>query len=414
MLAVCESCFPTLSKLRESISGLQANLKEREKILLDFTTIATTQEKHIAHLTASGAGDRSMMATNNTTLPWTGSITTGTPTPALAKSRWHRRGAKPKSSAPSTSCLRPTEPQCFITEGGAGAPMSSTPLKPRKPWSVVARGSGARPSPPPLPPELPLDNRYDILSLQVFPPMDASSSLPVEPVGLHPAGRGSHQSRNRRLLVQPDPSPPSRSGGTAAWRHKHRTPSRHRRTSRQSEARTREQRTREQRTPSVLVIATSMVRQVEVHNGRTFCHPGARVSEFASSALQLAARHSSASSLVLEAGINNLRNQQSEVLKQDFISLVDRLLDTGKRLIISGPLPPPHYGDVTISHLRQLHLWLKGHCLSKSIPFVDNFIAFLNRPHLFKRDGLRPNQEGSRLLSVNTDLTVRSCTTATS
>ncbi|KAL7402648.1 hypothetical protein ABVT39_017917 [Epinephelus coioides] len=380
MLAVCESCLLTLSKLRESISGLQADLKKREKILLDFTTIATTQAKHIAHLTAPGAGDRSMMATNNTTLPWTGSITTGTPTPALAESHWHRQGAKPKSSALSTSCRCTVEPQRFITEDGAGAPVSSTPLKPREPWSVVARGSGARPSPPPPPPpppELLLDKRYDILSLQLFPSVDASSSSPVEPVGLHPAGRGSHQSRNRRLLVQPDPSPPSRSGGTAARRHKHRAPTRHRRTSRQPEART-----REQHTPSVLVIGTSMVRHVEVHNGRTFCHPGARVNEVASSALQLTARHSSASTLVLEGGINDLRNQQSEVLKQDFISLVDRLLDTGKRLIISGPLPPPRYGNVTTSRLCQLHLWLKGYCLSKSIPFVDNFIAFLNRHHL--------------------------------
>ncbi|TWW74414.1 hypothetical protein D4764_14G0004170 [Takifugu flavidus] len=130
--------------------------------------------------------------------------------------------------------------------------------------------------------------------------------------------------------------------------------------------------------------------------------------------IQLSAQHPSASTLVLEAGINNLKFQQSEVLKQDFIFLVDRLLDTGKRLIISGPLPPPRYGDVVTSRLRQLHLWLKGYCLGNSIPFVDNFAAFLNRPHLFKRDGLHPNHEGSRLLSLNIDLTVRSCATSTS
>ena len=170
----------------------------------------------------------------------------------------------------------------------------------------------------------------------------------------------------------------------------------------------------ERRPPSVLVVGTSMVRHVAVHGGRTFCHPGSRVTEITSSALQLSAQHNSASTLVLEAGINDLKNHQSEVLKQDFVSLVDRLLDTGKRLIISGPLPPPRYGDVTTSRLRQLHLWLKGYCLGKSIPFVDNFAAFLNRPHLFKRDGLHPNQEGSRLLSVNINLTIRSCTTATS
>ena len=44
------------------------------------------------------------------------------------------------------------------------------------------------------------------------------------------------------------------------------------------------------------------------------------------------------------------------------------------------------YGDVTTSRLRQLHLWLKGYCLTKSIPFVDNFTVLqLNRPSLFKR-----------------------------
>ncbi|TWW54102.1 hypothetical protein D4764_0145690 [Takifugu flavidus] len=102
--------------------------------------------------------------------------------------------------------------------------------------------------------------------------------------------------------------------------------------------------------PQTEWIRSQVVRHVAVHDGRTFCHPGApRVAEVTSSALQLSAQHPSASTLVLEAGINDLKFQQSEVLKQDFISLVDRLLDTGKRLIISGPLPLPRYGDVITS-----------------------------------------------------------------
>ncbi|CAJ1057768.1 hypothetical protein D4764_0229340 [Xyrichtys novacula] len=154
-----------------------------------------------------------------------------------------------------------------------------------------------------------------------------------------------------------------------------------------------------------------MVRHVRVHGGRTFCRLGARIKEVESSALQMCAQHSSASTLVLDARIGDIKDQQSETLKRDFISMVDHMLDTGKRLIISGPLPPTRYGDVTNSRLRQLDLWLKGFCLGRSIPYVDSFIAFLNRPHLFKSDGLHPNQEGSRLLSVNIDLMLRSCTT---
>ena len=215
--------------------------------------------------------------------------------------------------------------------------------------------------------------------------MGALSGSPPGPA--HPAGRGAQQSRIRDPPVQPDISPSSRPGENATRCHKPepQAPSRPRRTSRQPV---------EWRTLSVLVCGTSMVRHVAAHGGRTFCHPGASVNEVASSALQLSEQHSSASMLVLEAGINNLKKQRSELLKRDYVSLVDRLLDTGKRLIISGPLPPPRYGDVTTSHLRQLHLWLKGYYLRKSIPYVDNFAAFLNRPRLFKWDSLHPNQEG--------------------
>ena len=176
MLAVCESRLPTLSKLRESVSGLQPDVIKRDKILMDFSTVATTQAKLITHL-------KSMTATDSTTLPWTGSITTGIL--ALAESHWHHQGAQPKTLAPSATCLRPAETQFFIRdrEDGVEAPVSSTPLKPREPWSVVHRGTGARPSPPP-----------PNLGLQDFPPVGALSSSPPEPV--HSAGRGSHQSKS--------------------------------------------------------------------------------------------------------------------------------------------------------------------------------------------------------------------------
>ena len=56
-------------------------------------------------------------------------------------------------------------------------PVISTPLKPREPCSVVHRGAGARPAPSPPLLDLPLDNRFDILSLGLG--IDRNFSIPV-------------------------------------------------------------------------------------------------------------------------------------------------------------------------------------------------------------------------------------------
>ena len=84
---------------------------------MDFCTVATTQVKLISHLRTYSAGDQSMMTTDNTTLPWSGSITNETPAPALAESRWRHQGAKPKALSPSTSCLRPILPSRCASSG---------------------------------------------------------------------------------------------------------------------------------------------------------------------------------------------------------------------------------------------------------------------------------------------------------
>uniref|UniRef100_A0A3B3IK40 SGNH hydrolase-type esterase domain-containing protein n=1 Tax=Oryzias latipes TaxID=8090 RepID=A0A3B3IK40_ORYLA len=127
--------------------------------------------------------------------------------------------------------------------------------------------------------------------------------------------------------------------------------------------------------PGSFVVGTSMVRHVRVNGSRTFCHPGALVRDITNS---------------------------------DFITLIHSIKQLDKQCIISGPLPSPRFGDIKFSRLRQLHIWLKGHCLSNNIPYVDNFTTFFNRPNLFKPDGIHPNQTGSQLLSMNIELTLRS------
>ena len=160
--------------------------------------------------------------------------------------------------------------------------------------------------------------------------------------------------------------------------------------------------------PSVLVLGSSMVRHVRLRNAYTSCHPGALVLDINHSAPHIMRQHPSASTVVIHAGINDLKLQQSEKLKQDFTTLINTIQNSNKQCIISGPLPPPRFGNIKFSRLRDLHKWLKHYCMKKQIPYVDNFLTFFKRPGLFKMDHLHPNIPGSRLLSLNIELTIES------
>ncbi len=306
------------------------------------------------------------------------------PLAAASDDSWTRLGVKPKAAASST----PSNPEHWTRVGASRG--KSNPLSPTASHFSIH-----------------LNNKYEILSVEEFPPLGAGSrSSPL----LIP--KRSSGSKTRCSLPMFTPAPRKhwvrRSG---RFSPSTRPPRQARQESRplpmplrRSDAPT------QTHLPSLLVVGTSLVRQVAIHGGRTYCHPGASINDISSVAKLLSDWHRSASTLVIEAGVNDIKNQRSEELKEDYTRLVDSLLDTGKQLVISGPLPSLYSGDVKFSRLRQSHIWLKRYCRDKGIPFVDNFVAFLHRPQLFKRDSLHPNAQGSCLLASNIELTLRSCT----
>lgn len=94
---------------------------------------------------------------------------------------------------------------------------------------------------------------------------------------------------------------------------------------------------------------------------------------------QATAQHTSASTVVVKDSINNLKHEKLELVKKDFIHLMDSCghEEAGKHF---QPLPPSRFGDVTTSRLSQLRLWLKGYCLSRNVPLTDNFTTLFGRP----------------------------------
>ncbi|KAG2467704.1 RS12 protein, partial [Polypterus senegalus] len=108
-------------------------------------------------------------------------------------------------------------------------------------------------------------------------------------------------------------------------------------------------------------------------------------------------------SIVLHAGVNDIRHRQSEILKADFAPLIR---DTKERtpsakIFVSGPLPLVRRSNEYYSRLLGLNNWLQGFCKKKDVGFINNWNLFLERPRLFKRDGLHPNSFGARVLSEN-------------
>ena len=83
--AECVSCLLTVSKLKNSLESLKSELREKNELILEFTSIATTQAKHLSALTASGYGYRNTASLPHCsgqvapelildpTIPWSGS-----------------------------------------------------------------------------------------------------------------------------------------------------------------------------------------------------------------------------------------------------------------------------------------------------------------------------------------------------
>ncbi|XP_041661272.1 uncharacterized protein LOC121521383 [Cheilinus undulatus] len=171
----------------KNITSLRAEVMEKNNLIVEFTTVATTQAKHLAVMSASSHGfpnsaclSRSPATAapgtvSDLTVPWFGSTITGVPEPeaasALPEDPWLLLGAKPKSTTGSTPSPAPAKVQVYAG-GEVEAPVSSTPCQPEL-WSVACRDKHrAMPSSPPSsPPAIPLSNRFDVLSKKDFPPL---------------------------------------------------------------------------------------------------------------------------------------------------------------------------------------------------------------------------------------------------
>ncbi|KAK0138885.1 hypothetical protein N1851_024558 [Merluccius polli] len=394
-MAICGHCQPTYRLLQENITRLKQDIKSKDDLILSFSTVATSQAKRLAQFSSSSYYSQSVGCSaavhGDATLPWSGSATAGgeslisTEAHAPTDDLWPALGAKPKTRA----CSTPYDLEPWIQVRSS---------KGRARRSLHLRSSNT----------LPLNN-----SFQVLDDRDGNNS-PDDPTRdiAKPAtpAKGSAYA-TAAAVVQPPPVFGATDVLTADPRAD--PPSRRLTSSGPPLSRRSTQQTLAENPSSVLVVGSSMVQHVAVRGGRTYrqCQrEGASLKEISSTAAQVICNHDSATTVIVQAGTNDLKLQQSESLKKDFVQLVNNLLDTGKQVVISGPIPSPRFGDIVFSRIRQLHIWLKRYCRIQDIPFVDNFSTFLNRPQVFKRDGLHESQASTSAPSIWTGWNHFKCT----
>lgn len=158
--------------------------------------------------------------------------------------------------------------------------------------------------------------------------------------------------------------------------------------------------------PNVKVIDTLLIGDGAisgVKHGRmqTCCFPSATVSEMTSLLPNVLSKHGGVKQLIVHVGAVDIRKEQSEVLKRDFMNLFEELDKVDIKAFISGPLPNIDRKINKFSRLLQLNTWLSKECAYRQLHYIENFYLFWRREDLFKRNGPHVCLGGVRALTEN-------------
>ncbi|KAK0144340.1 Zinc finger BED domain-containing protein 1 [Merluccius polli] len=150
--------------------------------------------------------------------------------------------------------------------------------------------------------------------------------------------------------------------------------------------------------PQTLIVddgAVNKTKHIFNKNTKVLCFTNDMVSDISEKILEITAEHPTVKSVVIHTGALDVVKQQSEVLKQDFNDLLNKVRCLNTEVFISGPLPTVRRGDERFSRLLMLNRWLKDTCAAQSVNFIDNFNIFWERRHLFEADGFCLNKSGT-------------------
>ena len=419
MTAVCESCNHTFLKLKDNISRLKSELSQKDKLVMEFSTIATAQAKRIAILTTSELHAMSYIPSDNdTTIPWPQSIANGAPGANPDRSSSHGAperadlGHSSENDTPEATHGQYENP--WSLQGGR--PKLQTTSTPRQKivngWTEIMarRGQNSKAKQHPRKPQgVQLENRFNALDLQEYPSLPPPSvdrrsrtatAPPPPPREIHrDSGHTGQTSLHAQEATTQEKATPQRQGakhhqdaaGKAAAVHSPAPPQIQ--IGQPGSAAAADNRV------TSLVIGDSIIRKVKIRNARTLCFPGADVLTIADKIPGIIKSYPKTQRILLHVGTNDVSKRASQLLKGDFAHLLDILISLRCKLFISGPIPTYGRGSESFSRLLSLNDWLSSACGALGVHFIDNFNVFWEQGNLFARDGLHLNNTGAQLLS---------------
>lgn len=104
--------------------------------------------------------------------------------------------------------------------------------------------------------------------------------------------------------------------------------------------------------------------------------------------------------VVVHAGAADILLKKSEILKKDFLDLLQNFDNHKVQLHVSGPIPATPY-DEEYSRMKSFSRFVKTVCAERSIRYLNNFKIFCGRKHLFTRNERNINKKGQRLYLLN-------------
>ena len=150
-----------------------------------------------------------------------------------------------------------------------------------------------------------------------------------------------------------------------------------------------------------LVIGDSRVRPLRHNycgpNDRCTTIPGAKIRDV-EVALKEELGRVVPDRIVVQVGVNNIGPRCSVALRKEYYSLLQRLRETRKPVLVTGVLPRLGESTEWYSRAMSLNQYVRRQCKSMGLGYVDLWDEFMDNRRFFRWDGLHLSDIGAQRL----------------